>query len=246
MFEASIEHDKTMAEVQTYLTDYQKIQSDAGLDEKLKKKLISRLPQNPKWVSHLSLWWGRDNVSFVDRKLHPHADIAVARLEPFDPSWVTNYPIFKTAAGDDDLGTSLCKLGFPFSEVNVQFDQASGAFQFTGRNQLPFFPLDGIFTRRIEIVDQESGLQIVKLIETSTPGLPGQSGGPVFDTDGIVWGIQTSNTTFALQLNMPALKVDGKEIQVPQFLNAGWAVGPETICDFLTSSSIKFSQKQLK
>jgi hypothetical protein len=45
------------------------------------------------------------------------------------------------------------------------------------------------------IADAAPANRKVKFIETSTPGLRGQSGGPLFDAKGEIWGIQ-SRTNF--------------------------------------------------
>jgi hypothetical protein len=45
--------------------------------------------------------------------MKPLARIGAARLEPFDPSWITQYPVFKDPSKDFEPGTNLCRMGFP-------------------------------------------------------------------------------------------------------------------------------------
>ena len=85
-------------------------------------------------------------------------------------------------------------------------------------------------TRFIEAGTSSAGIQ-AHLLETSSPGLRGQSGGPIFDTDGRVWALQSRTTHLPLGFS-PEVEVNGKEVTEHQFLNVGWGVHSETIIDF--------------
>src|SRR5438552_16038853 len=50
--------------------------------------------RNPKWLVDLSFWWGRDGVAATDVVANFELDLAVTRLAPFDPLWITEYPAF--------------------------------------------------------------------------------------------------------------------------------------------------------
>jgi S1-C subfamily serine protease len=67
-------------------------------------------------------------------------------------------------------------------------------------------------------------------IETSTPGLRGQSGGPIFDTQGTIWGIQVKTSHYPLGFN-----------QKDQFLNAGLGVHPSTLFGLFNEAGIGFA-----
>jgi hypothetical protein len=41
----------------------------------------------------------------------------------------------------------------------------------------------------------------VRMIETSSPGIRGQSGGPIFDKNGTIWAIQSSTASYEMDLN---------------------------------------------
>jgi hypothetical protein len=43
----------------------------------------------------------------------PKADISVAKLEPFDPAWVSTFPTLKKPQNEMPMGVSLCRLGYP-------------------------------------------------------------------------------------------------------------------------------------
>jgi hypothetical protein len=103
--------------------------------------------------------------------------------------------------------------------VTASFNQSTRGFTLENFVLPPMFPNDGMHTRIM--IDNQNG-RTVKFIETSTPGLRGQSGGPLFDVKGDIWGVQ-SRTSF-LELGFTPTKKEGnKEIVEHQFLNVGMA-----------------------
>ncbi len=83
----------------------------------------------------------------------------------------------------------------------------------------------------------------MRLIETSSPGLKGQSGGPIFDKDGVIWGIQS--TTHCLPLGFSPAVPDGKPHEKEhQFLNVGRGVHADTIVGAMNRVGIKFQISQ--
>ncbi|HQN28938.1 MAG TPA: serine protease, partial [Mesotoga sp.] len=79
--------------------------------------------------------------------------------------------------------------------------------------------------------------KIAKFIETSSPGLLGQSGGPILDVTGKVWAVQSRTVHLPLGFS-PKVRKDGREIEENQFLNVGWGVHVEMIVDAMKSSGI--------
>lgn len=149
------------------------------------------------------------------------------------------YPKFKNPE-NIEIGTSLCKLGFPFYEINASFDEHKGFILAENSLPLPFFPIEGIFTRNINLIDELNTSKFkIKFLETSSPGLRGQSGGPIFDREGIIRAVQSRTQHFPLGFS-PAVNVNGKETTENQFLNVGWGVHPESIFDFLNEHKISF------
>lgn len=57
---------------------------------------------------------------------------------------------------------------------------------------IPFFPNECMHTRNISMGKDQTNLDVLYL-ETSTPGYKGQSGGPLFDQEGRVCGMQVRN-----------------------------------------------------
>ncbi len=218
----------------------QQIEADTKLDMKHKKKKIAKVPYNPKWITNHAFFWGREGVSISKFVIMPDADLAIGKLEPFKKEEIEVYPTIKNP-DSMPIGTSLCKLGFPFYGIKADFDEATGSFIMApGTLPVPRFPIEGIFTRNINLGKSKDNSYDIAMIETSTPGLKGQSGGPIFDTRGTIWGIQSRTQHFPLGFSPKVMK-NGKEIEENQFLNVGWGMHPKLIIKFLTDHGIKFN-----
>lgn len=206
------------------------------------KKDLKKLKYNPKWITASSIWPGTTDQKIVDISVIPEADILIGRLDPFDPSTISEYPSFKYSKKELPVGRSLCKLGFAFSEIEASFDKVKGSFNLDFKNLVPF-PLDGIYTRNILFktpLELERRGVIIKYIETSTPGLRGHSGCPLFDTDGAIWGIQSRTSHLPLGFS-PSVEKLGRTVEENQFLNVGWAVHPDVIYNFFKERDVSFS-----
>jgi len=224
-------------EIAEYEQEKARIESDRQLSAKQKKRELARLRPNPRWITNLSHWWGRDGVVVQDIVGDQIRDIAVARLDPFDPAHITCYPTFWNPDDALPTGTSLCRLGFPFHDVTATFDSATNCFTLApGTLPVPRFPLDGIHTRVAVLQDEASG-RTTEFIEVSTPGLRGQSGGPVFDITGKVCGIQCRTNHLPLGFS-PKVERGGREVVEHQFLNVGLATHVKEIVAFLRDRGI--------
>jgi Trypsin-like peptidase domain len=191
-------------------------------------------------LEDLSFWWGKDGMTATDVVANFELDLAIARLAPFDPAWVTGYPVFKDPSAGILAGTSLCRLGFPFHEFTPTYEKGKGFRLPDAALPAPVFPLEGIMTRNIVAGQTRDGKHEIKFLETSSPGLRGQSGGPVFDQEGRVWGIQSRTVHLPLGFSPPV--PDGRKKEVEhQFLNVGWAVHPDVVYSFLKENRIKFT-----
>jgi len=225
VFELLLEQKIHNAELRQYNEERSKIEADPNLDAKQKRKRVNRLHKNNAWITVSSVWWGGDGVASSNLTVFPELDLAIAKLSPSDAN---TFPVFKNPVGIRP-GTSLCKLGFPFYEIKATFNEGSGKFVLPPETfPIPRFPIEGIFTRNILCGRTNDKKYDIKFIETSSPGLRGQSGGPVFDIGGNVWGIQSQTRHFPLGFS-PRVKKNGREVEENQFLNAGWAVHPDVI-----------------
>ncbi len=240
VFAPQLKSQQDAGKIKKYEEQMQSINSDQNLSTKAKKRRIDRLESDKKWIIKNSMWWGRDDAKLVEVKPLPEGDLVVGRLDPFDPKSINTYPIFKNPANLKP-GTSLCKLGYPFHEIKSTYDEAKQSFILApGSLPLPLFPVEGIYTRNVIYGKSKDDKYVLKYLETSTPGLKGQSGGPIFDTKGTIWAIQSRTHHFPLGF-IPKVIRNGKETEENQFLNVGWGVHPELIVAFLNDNGIKFN-----
>lgn len=227
-------------EITDYTSKVQQIEQDNKLDPKHKRKKIAKLNVNPKWLTNHSFWWGYDGAQIKDVKPLQEADLVIGRLDPFDQKRITTYPVLKDPTRNFNHATSLCKLGFPLHEIKATFDDAKKSFVIApGSLPLPFFPIDGIFTRNVMAGKTKDDKYDIKFLETSSPGLRGQSGGAIFDAKGTVWALQSRTMHYPLGFS-PTVKKNGKDIEENQFINVGWGVHIELIVSFLRDNGIKF------
>lgn len=193
---------------------------------------------NPKWILNHSLWFGADHHFISEFHLWPENDLAIGQIKNFEPSVNQRYPkIIDSRAVRS--GRSLCKLGFPFYEIQASFE--GNTFHYSPDIfPIPHFPLDGILTR--ELSGGSAPWGEIKWLETSTPGLLGQSGGPLFDTEGNLWGIQSMTRHLPLGFAPAATKGSST---VDQFINMGWSVHPEVICNFLDKYQVNYQRAEV-
>jgi hypothetical protein len=216
------------------------ITNDPNLHPKEKRRRIRLLKENPLWITNQAVMWGLTNPSAVHRiHSNPYADIAVGRLEPFDPACIKVYPIFKNPAEPMLAGTSLCRLGFPFHQIAATFDPQIGFTLADGVLPVPRFPNDGIHTRIVNMVSSD-GNHHAKFLETSTPGLKGQSGGPIFDCNAHIWAMQSKTQSLPLGFAPEALEGKRKVVE-HQFMHVGWGSHVEEIIALCKQYDVKIT-----
>lgn len=185
-----------------------------------------------------------DTNTDIEVRVHPTLDVALIRFRGFNKVLCSEYPVF--AADPEALkpGKSICRMGYPFPEfTNFEYDVPADQLRWTssGRTDTPFFPIEGMVTRRVG-----ANAHAVVGFEVSTPGLRGQSGGPAFDTKGIIWGMQSSTGHHDLNFDVD-MKVmrNGLETQVKDsaFLHVGRCVHVSALKDFMRSNGVKFREE---
>lgn len=202
--------------------------------------LPDTIQPDPKWITNHSFWWGGDGLRITSVYVNREIDIALAKLDGFRPDMVQEYPIFR----DPDTmrpGTSICRTGFPFANIATDFDEGSKSFRIrNGVLPLPFFPNDGIHTRNVLKQNKsKEGNYDMLYVETSTPGLKGQSGGPIFDTNGHIYAMQVQTNHIPLGFH-PISEYDGKSIVENQFLNVGIGVHGKLLQQIMRNHHISF------
>ena len=101
------------------------------------------------------------------------------------------------------------------------------------------FPIEGMVTRHLASPDGK-----IAGIELSTPGLRGQSGGPLFDKDGIIYGMQSMTNHLHLGFDMMNQEMisGGKRITITNqpCLHVGHCVHVDLIKEFLKTNHVKY------
>ncbi|WP_080058580.1 trypsin-like peptidase domain-containing protein [Spirosoma aerolatum] len=172
---------------------------------------------------------------------HPTQDLALLRFEGYKRILYNSYATFLRDTSRIKPGRSLCRLGYPFPEfTNFRYNPSIDDIEWdtVGRASSPSFPIDGIVTR---LTGDNRG---VSGIEMSTPGLRGQSGGPLFDTNGIIFGMQsaTSHLHLGFDIEDHEVLVNGRKRRVSNypFLNVGRCVHVDVIKAFLREKGVKY------
>jgi hypothetical protein len=216
------------------------INADQSLNHKERRRKLAQLGHlSSEAADQWSVWWGQDGAQLEpdsDLGLAP-VDISVGRLAGFNTSVIKEFPVFKKTAKEFEQGASLCRMGFPLWDVKPEWNDTTNNFNLTQNMPLPLFANEGVLSRMSHtfMVDP-SGKPApdapefpMKSLETSNPGLLGQSGGPIFDRKGVVWGIQTSTVSYELDLN-----TEGK-----QYYNVGVGCHAETVIGLLNKQKIE-------
>jgi hypothetical protein len=227
-----------------FLAERKLIEDDQTLKKHQRINKLNALRIPNEIITNFSVWCGfmqAPQISITNIIAIPDIDLAIGKLEPFDKSWVTTYPTFKHNQEVMQQGSSLCKYGFPFHSITPTFVDGKGFELPPGSLPLPLFPLEGIYTRQVMVQSNTYKPYPLMYIETSSPGLPGQSGGPTFDVHGNIWAIQSS--TRHLKLAFGNNNVKGKEAEFlqNQYLHVGWGIHSDTIIGFLKENNINFN-----
>jgi hypothetical protein len=227
-------------DVRAYDNEMARINGDATLLPSKRKALLRRLRSDPNWIREISYWWGADGVAAGSWIANDLSDLALGKLDPFTPPPGIKYPVFGNTANPISPGASLCRLGFPLHEVACSWDPATRRFTIPPESfPLPRFPLDGMYTRDY-VLEDPSGIR-AKFIETSTPGLRGQSGGPIFDRDARIWALQSRTIHYPLGFTPSAVQ-GSKAVTEHQFLNVGVGTHVDELKQFMTAGGVAFTE----
>ncbi len=193
---------------------------DSGILETSNKK-------KPIVVTQYSFLIGHRNSPFERGISRVDTDIGVLKVQDFVPESDRVYPRLRSTGVEP--GELLCRIGFPFvadiQSIQIAWSEEDG---FTAPNLLPVpaFVNEALVSRILRIHSDGD-----EWIETSSPGLPGQSGGPLADEDGLICGIQVN--THLYPLGFPNKWRN-------QVLNVGRAVEIKTVRQFLDANRIKY------
>jgi hypothetical protein len=184
-----------------------------------------------------------DKISGYDCNIHPHFDLAIIQFKGFQQTYYQDSAKFIRDSSTVKPGKMLCRLGFPFPEfTNFHYNHSTDDIEWNreGNPRSPSFPIEGIITRLISQNGQIGG------IEMSSPGLRGQSGGPLFDPDGIIYGMQSSTRHLHLGFDLENFELPvgahTKKITNMPFLHVGQCIHVDVIKEFLSQHKVKFEE----
>jgi hypothetical protein len=178
------------------------------------------------WMTSFGLENGPTTIEFP--AVYKPTDLAVGRLVGFDKSLVPEYPIFRNPDKPVEIGEPVCRLGFPFTEAPTKYDSKTKKFD-VPHISLSRFPNDGIVTRFVLAAPFDENVPPVMWLETSTPGIRGQSGGPIFDVNGHICAVQSH--TIPLPLDFGSTN---------QYLNVGRGAYVSEIIALLGDQGVGF------
>lgn len=241
--ELILEADKINSHYQAF-----KIERSAVVADKNQKTAIRKLEKkynlNSGTTAQLKIQFPDCVSAFsqIDVTMHGTYDLALIHFVGHTNTHYAGHAIFAKDGNTARPGDMLCRLGFPFPEftdfkydlVNDEIDWASA-----GNAATPRFPIEGMFTRHL---GDASGN--IYGIELSTPGLKGQSGGPLFNSAGIVYGMQSMTHHLHLGFDMINEKmiINGKQenINNQPFLHVGQCIHVDVIKAFLDAQKVTY------
>ena len=186
-----------------------------------------------------------DKIEQITYHIHPTLDLAILEFKGFTKIFYSSQATFIRDSSKIKQGKYLCRTGFPFPEFNNfrhNTDSDDIEWTSTGNPNSPSFPIDGILTRFVA----DPNVSGITGIEMSTPGLRGQSGGPLFDIDGNIYGMQSATNHLHLGFDIKDKEIiqDGKKNKVSNhpFLHVGICVHVDRIKEFLTEHKIAFKE----
>jgi hypothetical protein len=239
-FGAAFAFTQHQAEINAYHQKVADINGSLQLKEQQRKVLLKALKPNPKWITDFAIMLAGQPIAILEHYIYGEHDLALLRV---DSNVVKGQQVFPKIINPESIrpGTSLCKFGYPFVDVKATFNTPENKFDLPANLlPVPFFPIEGIYTRNIFMGKTQDQSMDIYYLETSSPGLKGQSGGPICDTEGNIYAIQSQNMT--LQLGFKGtIEINKQMVEENQFLNVGIGVHPKTIMTLLQRHNVRFS-----
>jgi hypothetical protein len=229
---------------------YHQFQQERGLlpVNKNRKAALKRLEQKYNYHSGVTVQIKNNfldcvtPINEIDFIMHGNCDLAILHFNGYTERHYQGHAIFAKSDNIARPGDFLCRLGYPFPEYSdFSYDATSDEINWVegGQANSPRFPMEGMFTRHLQGINGE-----IMGIELSTPGLRGQSGGPLFNSDGIVLGMQSATNHLHLGFDMinANIPISGKmeTVNNQPFLHVGQCIHASIIKRFLDDNHVKY------
>ena len=215
-----------------FQNDQKKIKEAAEMND----KNPGSVQPDPRWITNHSFWFGADGIRMSRVYVNRQIDVALMKLENVPP--VNVFPVFR-APESTMPGTSVCRLGFSFIEVRSEFNEQNKTFTIPpGVLPLAFYPTDGMHTRDIVEGTTEDGFERA-FVDTTTPSFKGQSGGPLFDSEGRIYGLNVRTQIRRLDFDQ-ILQPRDELIPEKQYANFGQAVHVRTLIQIMKKNNVEF------
>lgn len=211
------------------------IKANKGLTPRQKHNRIKGISPGPEEVTNVAFVFLNPNVQPIEGRVDLPSDLGLLKLDGL--TLPDNYKPPRFRESSPKQGEMLCRAGFPFYAVTAGWARSKRQFTYENLYPMPIFVNEAIVSQFADVVVKNNELPVPyrrRLMRTSTPGLKGQSGGPLVDPDAVIGGIQTQTENFAMDFS-PTYK--GR--QEHQFLNVGVAATSETVLGFLTHQGIQ-------
>lgn len=186
-----------------------------------------------------------DTMSGFTFHLHATLDLAIIKFNDYNKLHYNQFARFLKDESSIQQGKFLCRLGFPFPEfTNYTYNSVKDDIEWTstGINVSPRFPIEGMVTRFL--ADEPHGMYGIEL---STPGLRGQSGGPLFDSNGVVYGMQFSTKHLHLGFDLVDKEImvntSIKKVSDYSFIHLGQCIHVNAIKAFLKQHGVKYYEE---
>ena len=198
----------------------------------------SVLKHDPESITNHSFWWGWDDIRMTKAVVNRQMDIAAVQLDGLG-NHVAAFPILADLERPRP-GTSLLRLGYSCNNIQTEFDEAHKNFRLPPINHRDIiFPMETMHTRTIDQGKTKDDKYRMIYMETSTPGLGGQSGGPIVDVEGRVHAMQVRTVHIPTGFH-PTVEYEGSTVIENQFLNLGVGLSIASIREFLDDNDVRY------
>lgn len=193
--------------------------ADRSLSEKERQQRLRQIGAKKPVVEQALVIWGHNDAVVVNGVDSNNLDLSAFKIGNLHVPPNYQRPRFRSEAVK--AGEILCRTGYPLLQDKLEIVWDGNKFVANGWPAL--FVNSGLVSR---FLNGPHG----RIIEIDSPGLSGQSGGPLFDHGGGICGIQHRTTHYPL----------GFETTPQTYFHVGQAIDVSSVREFLDSAGIEY------